>query len=192
MSSWSNCSQSTFFLVSFFLCPFSALCSLGYTLYNAGARKLFPKFNVQFTISRCNCGARSCDIKWCQKLKYRNGGKPFPNLICKLKLRSKSSTSCNVELWWWLHECRNDGKKIHIIIDLVYSSCNKISQHSLNIWEDWVWKGFLYCLTFTGTPEDKIQKCDGRFLMNFTSAIDNHDNDGDNHDRDGDNLVMKE
>ena len=98
MCSWSNYFQSTFLLVSFFLCRFSSLLSLGYTLYNAGARNLFTKFNFQFTISSCNCCARSCDIEWCQNLKYRNGGKPFPNLICKLKLRSKSSTSCNVEL----------------------------------------------------------------------------------------------
>ena len=57
----------------FFLCPFSSLLSLGYTLYNAGARNLFTKFNFQFTISSCNCCARSCDIEWCQNLKYRDG-----------------------------------------------------------------------------------------------------------------------
>ena len=28
--------------------------------------------------------------------------------------------------------------------------------------------------------------------MNFSSAIDHHDNDGDDHDRVGDNLLLKE
>ena len=65
---------SVYFLIGqFFLCPFSSLLSLGYTLYNAGARNLLPKFNFQFTISSCNCCARSCDIEWCQNLKYRDG-----------------------------------------------------------------------------------------------------------------------